>query len=170
MDSAINLSFRYQERDYVRAMRAHYSSRLRLRLDVIVIVGLVLVGTYLWRSPGTHWLGVASVSFSAAFALILVAAFVLVPPLAFRREPKFRDEYSLSFSAEGIHFHTASIDSQLQWNLYTRALVDANSYVLYHGPRSFTVIPKRAFQSAEQQAAFEKILIQNVRQVLKRDE
>ncbi len=153
----------------MRAMRAHYASRLRLRLDVVVTIAVALVGAYLWRSPDSHWLGVAAVSVSAAFALILVAAFALIPPLAFRREPKFRDEYSLTFSTAGIHFRTEHIDSELQWSLYTRALVDANSYVLYYGSRSFTVIPKRVFQSAEQQGAFDTLLTENVAQVVRTD-
>jgi len=42
--------------------------------------------------------------------------------------------------------------------MYSRALVDAHSFVLYYGSRSFTVIPKRVFPTAEQQQAFEKLL------------
>ena len=99
-----------------------------------------------------------SVVTSAFLVLILIAAFVVLPPLAFRYEPKFRDEYSLMFSPDGIHFHTAHIDSNLAWNLYSRALVDAHSYVLYYGSRTFTVIPKRVFQNTEQQAAFDQLL------------
>ena len=100
---------------------------------------------------------------------MLIAAFTVIPPLAFRREPKFRDDYSLTFSPEGIHFRTAHIDSQLQWSMYSRALVDAHSYVLYYGSHQFTVIPKRVFQSAEQQQAFEQLLTQHVSQIVRRD-
>ena len=100
---------------------------------------------------------------------MLVAAFMVIPPLIFRREPKFRDDYSLTFSPEGIHFRTALFDSQLQWSMYSRALVDAHSYVLYYGSRQFTVIPKRVFQSAEQQQAFEQLLTQHVSQIVRRD-
>src|SRR5262245_34094208 len=107
VNSTINLSFRYAESDYVRALRAHYASHLRLRLDIVVTVVLACVGAYLWRSPNLHWLGLTCVVISAAFALMLVAAFTVIPPLVFRREPKFRDDYSLTFSSEGIHFRAA---------------------------------------------------------------
>ncbi len=100
---------------------------------------------------------------------MLIAAFTVIPPLVFRREPKFRDEYSLTFSPEGIHFRTAHIDSQLQWSMYSRALIDAHSYVLYYGSRHFTVIPKRFFESIEQQQAFEQLLTQHVSQIVRRD-
>jgi YcxB-like protein len=169
VNSNVHLSFRYLERDYVRALRAHYSSRLRLRLDVAVAIGVAGVGVYLWQSAATHWLGVACVSVAILFALMLVAAFTVIPPLAFRREPKFRDDYSVTFSPEGIHFRTAHIDSQLQWSLYSRALVDGHSYVLYYGSHQFTVIPKRVFESSNQQQAFERLLTQHIAEIVRRD-
>jgi YcxB-like protein len=169
MNSSINLAFRYTERDYVRALRSHYASRLRLRLDIAVTVILVVIGAYLWRSSSLHWLGLVCVVIAVTFALMLVAAFTVIPILAFRHEPKFRNDYSLTFSPEGIHFRTTHIDSQLQWSMYSQALVDAHSYVLYYGSRQFTVIPKRVFQSAQQQQAFEQLLAQHISQIVRRD-
>ena len=168
MNSTIDLSFRYLQRDFVQAMRAHYASHLRLRLDIVAVAVLAALGAYNWRSPTLHWLGMVSVGISAVFALMLVAAFTIIPPLVFRREAKFRDDYSLTFSPEGIHFRTVHIDSQLQWSMYSRALVAAHSYVLYYGSRSFTVIPKRVFQSAGQQEAFEQLLSQRVPQIVRK--
>lgn len=100
---------------------------------------------------------------------MLFAAFVVIPPLAFRSEVKFRDDYSLTFSQDGIHFRTAHVDSQLQWSMYSRALIDKHSYVLYYGSRQFTVIPKRVFQNAEQQQIFEQLLTQHVSKIVLRD-
>lgn len=166
MNSTIYLSFRYAESDYVRALRAHYASHLRLRLDSVLTIILVGVGLYLWRLPSLHWLGLACIVVAAVFALMLIAMFTVIPPLAFRREPKFRDGYSLTFSPEGIHFRTAQIDSQLQWSMYSRALVVAHSYLLYYGSRQFTVIPKRVFQSVEQRQAFEQLLSQHISEIV----
>jgi hypothetical protein len=53
----VDLSFRYAEQDYVRAMRAHYASCLRLPLDIAVIVGLAVLGAYEWRS-GSRGFGI----------------------------------------------------------------------------------------------------------------
>jgi hypothetical protein len=166
MSEPINLSFRYSKSDIVRAMRSHYASHMRPRLDVAMAVGLAVVGAYLWRSPSSHWSGVFFVCASAVFVLFLLAAFVIIPPFAFRMEPKYRDDYSLVFSMEGIQFRTMHIDSQLQWSLYSRALVDSYSYVLYHGTRTFTIIPKRVFQNPEQQRAFEELLGQHVQKII----
>jgi hypothetical protein len=130
MNETINLSFRYSERDFARAMRSHYASLMRPRFDIVVIILLSALGAWFWRSPGSHGFGVFLLGASAVLALILVAAFVIMPPLALRLQPKFRDDYSLAFSPQGIHFRAVKMDSQLQWSLYSRALVDPYSYIL----------------------------------------
>jgi hypothetical protein len=165
VNPAINLSFRYLERDYVQALRAHYASRLRLAVDIFVILILGGIGVYLWKD----WIGILCVVISAGYALVLIAAFTVLPILIFRSQPKFRDDYSLTFSGENIHFQTAHIDSNLQWSLYSHALIDANSYLLYYGWRQFTVIPKRVFQSVEQQQMFEHLLIQQIKKIVRQD-
>ena len=169
MNSTINLSVRYAENDYVRALRTHYASHLRLRLDIISSIALFGIGAYLWSSPSLHWFALACIVVAVALALILFAAFTVIPPLTFRREPKFRDDYSLTFSREGIHFRTAHIDSVLQWSLYSRALIDTHSYLLYYGSRQFTVIPKRVFQGLEQQQAFDQLLTQHISKIVRRE-
>lgn len=112
----VNLSFRYAEQDYARALRAHYASRLRLPLDKAVMVGIAVVGAYEWRS-GSHGFGKTLLCLSGIFAVMLVVAFTVIPTIAFRRQPKFRGDYWLGFSPQGIHFQTAHIDSDLKWGM-----------------------------------------------------
>ena len=61
---------------------------------------------------------------------------------------------------------TTHIDSALKWGMYTWALVDAYSFILYYGSQQFTVIPKRVFDSSSQRQAFEQLLWQNVSKVV----
>jgi hypothetical protein len=149
-------------------MRSDYASRLRLRLDMAISLGLAALGVYLLRSPSSHGFGVFAVGASAVFGFILVAAFLVVPPLAFRHQPKFRDQYSLTFSPEGVHFQTEHVDSRLEWSIYSQALVNADSYLLYWGSRTFTIVPKRVFQNAEQQGEFEQLLVERVPKIVRK--
>jgi hypothetical protein len=105
---------------------------------------------------------------AVAFGLMLIAAFIIIPRRIFRGGQKYRDEYSLKFSPVGIHFRTARIDSQLQWGMYSQALVDNYSYLLYYSSRPFTVVPKRVFQNIEQQQAFEQLLTQRNLHIVRR--
>jgi YcxB-like protein len=163
----VNLSFRYTQMDYVKAMRAHYASRLRLPLDIAAVFGAAALGAYeLWS--GSHITGVVMLALAGFFVMMLLAAFFVIPVLTFRSEPRFRDEYALSFSQQGIHFRTAHIDSDLQWTLYTRVLVDASSFILYYGSRQFTVVPRRAFQDDAQRLMFERMLAKHAAKVVDR--
>ena len=161
----VSLSFRYTEQDHVRAVRAHYASRLRLPLDIAVAVGVAVIGIYELRS-GSRIFGITLLCTSGGFALILVVAFAIIPTVWFRTQPKLRDEYALRFSPEGIHFQTAHINSDLQWPMYTKALVDSYSFILYYGTQQFTVIPKRVFQDGSQRQSFERLLSQYVSNVV----
>jgi hypothetical protein len=165
MDDVITLCFRYTEEDYIQAFQSHYARRWRLLIDLTVLCVTASSGAYLLRDPGTHFLGLACLAIAALFALMLVAAMVVVPRLIFRRELKFREEYTLSFSPEEIRFRTAKIDSLLQWGLYTSALIGARSYVLYHGKNSMTVIPKRVFEQARQAEQFEQLLTAKISKI-----
>lgn len=131
-------------------------------------MGTALLGVYLWQSLDSRWWGIGLICLSAVLVLMLIAAFGVIPKLVFRREPKFRDEYSLTFSPDGIHFSTAHINSQLQWSTYSRALVDGHSFVLYYGTHSFTVIPKRIFETAEQLAAFDRLISEKIPEISKK--
>lgn len=161
----VNLSFRYVEGDYVQAVRAHYRTRLRLPLDIAVILVTASLGAYEFWS-GSSTFGIVLLSISGLFALFLIIAFIVVPRVTFRRQPKFRDQYFLQFSQEGIHFQTAHIDSNLKWRMYTSALVDANSFILYWGTQQFTVIPKRVFEDSSQLQQFEQLLLQNISNIV----
>jgi YcxB-like protein len=143
----ISLSFHYTKSDYVRAVRAHNATRLNLPVDVFAIVVLLGVGATYWRSPNMHWYAVGGVAIAVVFALMLVAAFTIIPELAYRGESKFFGITSLVFTPEGIHIQTAQSDSRVQWSIYSRLLIAKHSYLLYAGTRRFTVIPKRVFQS-----------------------
>ena len=79
-------------------MRAHLKSRLRLKVDIVVIVLAAGLGLYEWHSLDSPLWGVSLVLVSVVLALVLVVGFGIVPKMVFRGEPKFRDEYSLSFS------------------------------------------------------------------------
>jgi hypothetical protein len=113
METAIHLTFRYTEQDYVRAMRAHFASRLRLKVDIAVIIATTLLGAYFWRSPDSHWFGLVMVGLSAIFTTMLVVAFGVMPGMLFRREAKFRDEYSPAFSQNGICGFSRSMQHHL---------------------------------------------------------
>jgi hypothetical protein len=90
--------------------------------------------------------------------------FIDYPRRHFRGDPKFRDEYLLTFSEEGVACKTSQIDSKLAWSLYTGALENEEMYVLLYGTGTnmITAVPKRAFRSRMQEEAFRDLLKRHI--------
>ena len=141
---------------------------MRLWLDLLVMGVLAIIGIYALPDPSMHGMGVFCLAVSGLFAVFLFAVFFVIPRLIFRGQPRFRDEYTLIFTNEDIHFRTQNMDSRLQWSLYTHALVDARSCILYYGKRQFTVIPVRVFENAEKLRAFDQMLSKHVRPIIRK--
>ena len=77
---------------------------------------------------------------------LLVYAIFLLPHMIYRYQPKLKSEYRLRFRDEGIGFQTDEIDAQLKWTMYHSWIRDAEFYILYHGKRDISVIPRRALK------------------------
>jgi hypothetical protein len=154
MSASIELRFRYEQVDYVRAMRLHLSRRMRLRLDVTMAIVLGVVGASLLAVAGPSWPGLLASAGSVSFLGLIGLAHFVVPVLAYRQQPKLHDEYQLDFAAAGIHFKTASIDSTIEWKLYRELLSDEHTHLLLYGKNGFTAVPRRVFSGPEQDAAF----------------
>lgn len=163
MSEPVTLRFRYTEQDYVRAMRLHLSRRMRLKLDVVVAVGLGLVSAFMLHDgTGVDWLWVFGCVASSLLLAIVLFAWFIAPVRAFRQEPKLHDEYFLRFGSDGIEFRTTSINSRIEWNLYRELRSNSHTHLLVYGTNGFTALPRRVFAGADQEAAFLQLVRQSI--------
>jgi hypothetical protein len=163
MEKTISLRFKYTEEEYVAATRLYLTRSadliIRLAICSLYAVGCIFLLT---------WLGFASEAiplfiFVACFPFLMAfLLFFVVPRQRFRSDPKFRDEYFLQFSDDGIQFKTAQIDALLQWSLYNKVLENERFYIMVYGKNMISVIPKRAFTDKNQEAAFSEMLKRNL--------
>ena len=94
-----------------------------------------------------------------AVLLALVAyALLLLPTLIYRSQPKLKSEYRLIFSDDGIGFKTDEIDSMLKWSIYHSWLRDDEFYIMYHGKRDLSVVPRRVLTSQDNDERFSNLL------------
>lgn len=155
----ISLQFRYTEEEFIAATRLYLtrSADFIIRLVVCLLYSIVALSLLMWLELGSDILILFIVATCIPFLIGFLHLFV-VPRQRFRSDPKFQDEYFLQFSDDGIQFKTAQIDALLQWSLYTKVLENDRFYLLVYGKNMISVIPKRAFYSAQQEAAFDALL------------
>jgi len=165
----IQVKFTHTEAEYLSATRLLLFGQKVILARLIVIMALVLflssalavVGEYhLW---GALALGIV---FNVA---IFYLGVVDAPRRVFRKDSKFRDEYALTFSEEGIALKTHQIDSKLAWSLYKQVLENKSLYVLVYdapGRMVMTVVPKRVFRHAGEESEFRELVHRKVDQSL----
>lgn len=163
---SVELSFKYTEEEYLAAARLFLwrSKETLIRLVVsfaflalglILLLSLIDLALPLW----------VTMSLSLLVGIALFHGFFFdLPRRYFRGDPKFRDEYSLTFSDEGIRFKTRSIDASVAWSLYTGVIKNENFYLLVYGKNiaTLSIIPRRVFRDSKQEAAFMELLRRHI--------
>jgi len=162
MSDPVSTTFTYTRGEYVRAMQRHYKSSLRFRTDVVGGLLAVAGGLYLALMTSSGWVGWLFVGVGSLLLAIIAYAMLLLPRIIYASQPKLRNEYTLSFADDGIRFKTDFIDSTLQWSLYHTWLSDDQFYIMYHGKRDLTIIPRRALTDADADDKLRQLLAAHI--------
>ena len=118
----VELRYSLTEQEYLSAVRFYLMRSKRLMVRVIVWLVLVLAGLFLLNVVIDF---ILPIWFILALVVLIGVAFfhgylVDLPRRYFRSDPKFRQEYNLTFTDAGIEFKTQDINSSIAWSLYTR--------------------------------------------------
>ena len=167
----VELRYNLTEKEYLSAVRFYLMRSKRLLARVIIWLVLVLAGLFLLNVVIDFILPIWFIL--ALVFLVGVAWFhgylVDLPRRYFRSDPKFRQEYNLTFTDAGIEFKTQDINSSIAWSLYTRVVENEDFYILVYGENipSLSILPKRAFRDSNEENAFRQMLRRHIDQDFK---
>lgn len=158
MSEPVILTYTYTEDEYTSAARFFYARTIHTTFNFFLSL-IVLLGGFI----GILLTGDSIVWFLLMFAGLILLVFsyyahFVIPRQHYQRNPKFRDEYNLQFSEEGILFQSKGMESRLEWTFYSKVWETPVFYFLLYGKDMFTLIPKRAFGSRKQEATFRDML------------
>lgn len=161
MQEVISLQFKYTEAEAVAAMRLYMkrSADFKIRVAVCLLYSFACVFLAAWL--GLDFDSEVILLFAFVACLPFLIGFLhlfVIPRQRFRRGSKSHGESLLQFSDDGIHLKTSQVDALLQWSLYDKVLEDERLYLLVDEKSMIYLIPKRAFASASQEAAFRALL------------
>lgn len=149
VSAPVRTTFTYTRDEYVLAMKRHYRSNLKVGRDVIGGLVAIMGGAYMVATTDSGWFGwLLLVAGTSLLAMVGYAIFLL-PIMIYNSQPKLKDEYALIFSENDIGFKTNKIDAVLQWSFYHSWLSDDDFYILYHGKRDLSVIPRRVLSGGD---------------------
>ncbi len=148
------VKFRYEERDIAAALRLRMFSTLRRRGD-LALAPLVFVcaciATYLYVPAGpVRWVIMAG---GALLVGAVVATFVIVPRVMFRRRAALHVPMSIDASDEGLTFVAGPLARTIAWSDCARVEKSTRICVIHHGDEVL-LLPRRAFRNASRDEAF----------------
>ena len=149
MPGSISTAFTITRDEYIRVMRQYYKTKLQVKRDLVGGMIAIAGGIFLMSTFETVTLAWILIVAGVVLVSLVVYALYVLPRLIYRSQPKLKDEYRLEFREDGIGFKTKDIDSNVKWSLYHSWLRDNEFYILYHGTRDFTVIPRRSFANGD---------------------
>ena len=159
---SVQLNFTPDEKEFLEATRLYFwhtkEASARLIICCVLIAILFLLLNVLMDFIMPLWSIVAFVII--AWVALFHGLVIDLPRRRFRGDPKFRDEYNLSFTDAGIDFKTVHMSSTVAWDFYTRVLENDRLYVMVYGKNmhALSVIPKRAFGDSQQESTFRQLL------------
>lgn len=68
---------------------------------------------------------------------------------AYRKDQRFKHDFTLDASEEGIHVVTPTSESDMKWATFVRYLESDEIFMLFIADLLFVVVPKRAFGLGE---------------------
>jgi hypothetical protein len=158
MSENVKLQVRQDVKDYLAAVRAFY---LRDYGAFKIFAGTFLIPAYIFIWLTFMHVG-ALVALVPALMVLLTyisALFFAGPRKRFLRDPKLGSEgFEIEFSDEGILLRAPDAASRMNWSFYSRVVETERVYVLIRGTMQMTVIPKKSFNSAAQEASFRRLL------------
>ena len=167
----VTLTFRHTEEEYLAAARVYFWHSKELLVRLIIGCVLISIGLLLF----TRLLNFALPLWFMVILMFLVGMalyhgyLIDLPRRIFRGDPKFREEYNLTCSDDGVALKTQNINSSINWNFYTSVIENDKFYLLIYGKNlpSFSLLPKRAFRNTEDERTFRELLRRHVDPKLK---
>jgi YcxB-like protein len=160
----LSIQFRIDREILLEAYTTYEKNSTSRRLRKIISVPLLLAGVLVsWFSVATG-LGFLYVFFPVGLIVIAIAEWFHLIDLGktsmsikLNSSQKFKDVQSFRFSYEVIQYSTDKPVSTIRWSYYSGFLESRNAFLLIHGKKRYTIIPKSAMDAA-QLSEFRKIL------------
>ena len=148
----ITIRYRLSEPEFMKACNAHWSVHHQsttshlVKSTIAIVFGVILLFFMLW-------IGIILAAVGGMLLLITLLRSI-VWRRAFRDAKKYHDDISVVIKDDSLHVESAEGKSDLNWDFFTWYLDTPAHVLLYMTKRSFSVIPKSAFQNEQSVQSF----------------
>jgi hypothetical protein len=158
----MNISFRYDRKKVIQALRYHFISKKDIRILIILVNVFALFAAAMF-----FWKKITPVAFllSSFLWFCLMAAFwYILPFTVYSRAKTFRDSFDLTFLDTYMQIENPNGTKHWKYKDFNYFLETPNFFHLYVDERSFFLIPKDAFATDDEIQAARLLLCEKIGQ------
>ena len=148
----MTIVYRISEADYMDAHdlfaaneRPWYRKVTRRALPLVGTFVLAMNAFYLIVDRHPDWVLVGLGFIIGLFLVYLGFVMRLYFRKSYRKDQRFKHDFTAEISDGGIDIVTPFANSQMKWNTFVRALESERIFMLFIAPWQFLVLPKRSF-------------------------
>ena len=142
----MQLSFSYDKKKVIQALRYHFISRPEIRTLIILVNVFAIVAAILFYtkkiSPGPFLLS------SLLWILLMVSFWFILPFSIYRRSATFKEAFIIFFYDHHVRLESMRGFVDWNWNEFSHFIESPHFFHLYFSPKSFFLVPKENMDTA----------------------
>jgi len=139
----MTISFSYDKKQVLQALRYHFITRSEIRILLIVVNVFAIVSAVLAYMHIIQPISFMIFSF-LWFSLIIIIWRVL-PLTIYKKSDTFQDSFTMRFSEQEVVLGTSRGTQAWLWQDFSSFMESPYFFHLYFNSRSFFLVPKEAF-------------------------
>lgn len=152
----MTISFKYNRKQVMRALRYHFISKKEIRILIILVnvFALFAAAMFFFRKVSP----VAFLLSSFLWMSLMMAFWFILPMLVYNRAKTFKDSFVLTFMEAYMHLENPNGSKDWNYKSFQYFLETPDFFHLYIDDRSFFLIPKDAFSDSDEVHEIRKLL------------
>jgi hypothetical protein len=149
--NTIHVDINYTADDLQRSYTMHFKKLYPVKSKLLIIFGILIIGlgTTMLFLKGVFVDSESLAWFYVVFGFIAIAYYFwqygTIGRRMFKKLPDFHSPFHYEISDQGIKTTSKTIDSDVKWDHYKRAIITDDMVLLYPNNLRYNLFPKRFF-------------------------
>jgi hypothetical protein len=157
----MKVEFSYDKGQVLQALRYHFLSKKEIRLMIILVNVFALASAALFYFKKI--LPLAFLVGSFLWFFLMISFWFLLPGMVYRRATTFKDHFTMNFENDSFSVGNERGSRSWPWKAVKSFLETPNFFHLYFDSRSFFLVPKNSFTSADEVHEMRRLLKDKVK-------
>ena len=154
------INFSYDKKQVLQALRYHFIALFEIRIMIITVNVFALFSAVLYYMRKITPLAFLTGSF--LWFVLMITFWYLLPGVVYRRASTFKDHFTMKFEEEAFSVGNERGSRSWPWKALSKFIESPKFFHLYFDKRSFFLVPKDGFASADEVFALRQLLQQKV--------